>query len=313
MSLVKGVVTQSFGRINFVRHNNKIYECNIRGVLRIKNIRTTNPVAVGDIVNFEINDENSGTIVSVEDRKNYIIRRSTNLSRESHIIAANIDQALLVVTLKNPVTTALFIDRFLVTAHAYRIPVILVFNKIDIYSSEEIEEVAEMMAVYDLAGYELLDTSVPKNRNINKLKEILRDKKSVISGHSGVGKSSLINAIDPDLNLAVATISEAHKTGRHTTSYAQMIPLAFGGDIIDTPGIRGFGIIDIEDEELYHFFPEIFKISHNCRFNNCQHVNEPDCAVIQAVEGGEIAFSRYNSYISILNDDNGKFRHKIGG
>lgn len=308
--MLKGVVITSYGKVQFVRTDTGVYRCGLKGNLRRLNLRTTNPVAVGDRVLIELSGDMQGLIVEIEERRNYIIRRSTNLSKQAHVLAANIDMVLLLVTLKQPVTTTVFIDRFLATAEAYRIDVTLVFNKIDIYTRNELEAVAELMACYQMAGYRVIETSVIKGTNLNKIKELLNGKVSMISGHSGSGKSSMINALDPGHMLSVGQISEMHLSGKHTTSYAQMIDLSFGGSIIDTPGIRGFGLIDFDKDELYHFFREIFRFSEHCKYYNCKHVNEPGCAVLAAVEEGEIALSRYESYLSLYLGEDDKFRKK---
>jgi ribosome biogenesis GTPase len=304
-----GVIMQSTGANQTVNSDGEIYYCTIRGKLRLKEIKSTNPVAVGDIVDFEIVDEtNNGIITKIHERKNCIVRKSTNLSKSSHIIATNIDQAIFIFTMRNPFTSTVFLDRFLVAAESYSIPTTILFNKIDIYKEEEFEEIANIMAIYDEIGYKIIETSVTRKYNLDAVKDILRNKISLISGHSGVGKSSLINAIAPEFNLKIAEISDYHKSGKHTTTFAQMLPLPFGGFIIDTPGIRGFGIINIKKDEIYHFFPEIFKVSENCRYYNCTHVSEPDCAVKKAVEDGEIAWSRYKSYLNIVLDEDEKHR-----
>jgi ribosome biogenesis GTPase len=309
MTLLEGLVIKSTGSRYIVFYNDKLYECRIKGKLRTKGIRTTNPVSVGDKVFFTPQDEIAesgrplGVISKIKERKNYIIRRSVNLSKESHILAANIDQAFIVATVNYPVTTLNFIDRFLVTAEAYSIPPILVFNKIDMYSQKEMEKVNEWYGTYHEIGYKCLGTSVKTGQGIDELKELMMGKTSVFAGNSGVGKSSLINYIDSNLNLKTDSISNIHKTGKHTTTFSEMFPLEMGGYIIDTPGIRSFGMIDMKNDDVSHYFPEIFELSENCRFNNCSHTHEPGCAVIVAVEEGNISLSRYENYLSIMNED----------
>lgn len=303
---INGIVLKSTGSRYIVEcDGGTILSCTIRGKFRLKGIRNTNPVAVGDSVEVEpeLGVEGAGVIVGIRPRKNYIIRKSTNLSKEAHIIASNIDRAFLVVTLKMPETTFTFTDRFLASAEAYRIPVTIVFNKADIYPND-IDYLAQWIDTYQLAGYEWLLTSTLTGQGIDELKEQMKDKTSVFAGHSGVGKSSLANAVEPKLMLKTSDISESrHKSGKHTTTFAELFRLSFGGAIIDTPGIRAFGVLDMAKEEISHFFPEIFRYSDDCRFNNCTHTNEPDCAVKQAVEDEFIAATRYNSYLGLLEDD----------
>lgn len=277
--------------------------------MRVQDIKTTSPVAVGDNVLFETERENqTGVIVEVLERKNYILRKSSNLSKQSQIIAANIDQALLMVTIVYPETLPEFIDRYLVTAEAYRIPVILVFNKTDLYGEEEAEKLKYLISVYEKVGYQCRKLSLKTGEGLDEIKNAVRDKISLISGNSGVGKSSLINALHPGLNLKTEEISSYHKQGKHVTTFPEMFKMPFGGFVIDTPGIRGFGVVDMEKNEIYHFFPEIFKISKHCRYYNCLHLNEPGCAVIKAVEDGLIDILRYRSYWNIINDENRKYR-----
>lgn len=306
--LKTGTVIQSNGSNCIVASDNQKYDCVIKGKLRQKGYNSTNPVAVGDIVEFDISIE-PATIASIHERRNCIIRKSTNLSKQSHIIAANIDQAVFVFTMHHPETTTVFLDRFLVSAESYSIPTIIIFNKIDIYKPEEFDQVAELMATYTEIGYKVLDVSVTKNHNIDAVREILKDKVSLISGQSGVGKTSIVNAVS-GLNLKTASISESHDSGKHTTSFAQMLPLDFGGYIIDTPGVRAFGLVELERNCISHYFPEIFKTAENCRFYNCTHTNEPGCAVKEAVENGEIAWSRYHSYTNIFFDEDEKHRRE---
>ena len=306
--LKTGTVIQSNGSNCIVASDNQKYDCVIKGKLRQKGYNSTNPVAVGDIVEFDISIE-PATIASIHERRNCIIRKSTNLSKQSHIIAANIDQAVFVFTMHHPETTTVFLDRFLVSAESYSIPTVIIFNKIDIYKSEEFDQVAELMATYAEIGYKVLDVSVTKNHNIDAVREILKDKVSLISGQSGVGKTSIVNAVS-GLNLKTASISESHDSGKHTTSFAQMLPLDFGGYIIDTPGVRAFGLVELERNCISHYFPEIFKTAENCRFYNCTHTNEPGCAVKEAVENGEIAWSRYHSYTNIFFDEDEKHRRE---
>lgn len=303
----KGVVVKSTGSWYIVRLENGILiECRIRGRFRIEGIRTTNPVAVGDVVGVEENNE-GWVIMVIEPRKNYIIRKATNLSKESHIIASNVDQALLVVTVNHPVTSTVFIDRFLAGSEAYNIPAILVFNKVDLYGEEDKVMLGGLMAIYRKIGYSCFGVSALTGENIEKIRMLLKDKITVLSGLSGVGKSSLINCIEPALELKTAMISDAHDSGKHTTTFAEMFPLSEGGSIIDTPGIRSFGTVNMKKEEISHFFPEIFVKSSDCRFYNCTHTHEPGCAVLEAIEKDEISESRYISYLSML-EESGKYR-----
>lgn len=304
----RGLVIKTTGSWYSVKTGENVIPCKIKGKFRMQGIRATNPVTVGDHVMYENNKDNTGIIVSIEDRKNYIIRRASNLSKEYQLIAANMDQAWLIVSLNSPRTYPEFIDRYLVTAEAYTIPARIVFNKTDLYTEEEIQELELLSHVYRGIGYEVFHTSAFDIESLNILKERMKDKINLISGNSGVGKSTLINIIDHNLNLKTAEISDAHLTGKHTTTFAEMHFFSFGGAVIDTPGIRGFGLIDFGKDELFHYFPEIFRYSHKCRFYNCTHIHEPGCAVIEAVENGEIFESRYYSYLSIMDDNDGKYR-----
>ncbi len=304
----KGIVVKSTGSWYSVRkENGEQVESRIRGKLRIKGVRTTNPIAVGDRVELD-RENNEYVITRIEERRNYIIRKSTNLSKESHIIAANVDQALLITTICHPQISTVFIDRFLATAEAYNIPAILVFNKTDLYNKPEKDLLQQLSAIYSRAGYPCYPISAANGENTDSLKPLLKDKISVLAGSSGVGKSTLINKIQPNLNLKTGDLSDAHDTGKHTTTFAEMFPLSNGGFIIDTPGLRSFGIIDMKKEEISHFFPEIFKAAENCRFYNCTHTHEPGCAVIEAVQNGEISESRYWSYLSMMEENGGKYR-----
>ncbi|MFC2103806.1 ribosome small subunit-dependent GTPase A [Bacteroidota bacterium] len=307
----RGLVTKSTGSWYSVRdaETGELISCNIRGKLRMHGIKSTNPVAVGDFVEYQISENSeTGVIKEIQDRKNYIIRKSTNLSKQTHILAANIDQAILMVTVAFPVTYPIFIDRFLIMAEAYRIPAKLIFNKADLYTEDQTDYLNELITIYQNAGYECFATSVKIQTNIESVKSLLKDKTSLIAGNSGVGKSSLINLIDPNLNLKTTEISDYHKSGKHTTTFAEMFELSVGGFIIDTPGIRGFGLHDIQNEELFHFFPEIFSVSGNCKYHNCTHVHEPGCAVKKAVENGSVSELRYENYLNILFDDETKHR-----
>ncbi len=290
-------------------------DCKIKGNFRLKGIRSTNPVAVGDFVTILPNQEGTAFITAIDDRRNYIIRKSQNLSKQSHIIAANVDQACLVVTIAHPETSTTFIDRFLASAEAYRVPVILIFNKTDILDEDERRYLDMMMQLYRTVGYECVALSAETGDGVDALIPMLEGKTTLFSGNSGVGKSTLLNRLVPGLNLRTSEISDAHDTGTHTTTFSEMIPLPVKAEtsarswLIDTPGIRGFGTFDMEPEEICSYFKEIFKFSANCRFGNCTHTHEPGCAVLKAVEEHYIALSRYNSYISMLNDkEEGKYR-----
>lgn len=278
--------------------------CKVKGNFRIKGIRTTNPVAVGDIVNIIINADNTGFITEIFPRKNYIIRKASNLSKESHILAANIDRAYLVATIKEPITTTTFIDRFLATAEAYNIPATLILNKSDIWNDEDKELAEAICYLYKSIGYDVIITSTLTSEGINTLNEQLAGNISLLAGNSGVGKSSIINSIIPNLNIRVGEISDTHHTGTHTTTFSEMYSLPQGGEIIDIPGVKGFGTIDFDPTEVSHYFPEIFRTSSKCRYNNCTHIHEPGCAVLEALENQEISQSRYTSYLSIIEDAN---------
>ena len=301
---MKGVVIKSTGSWYIVRLlSGEEKNARIKGKFRIQGIKTTNPVAVGDMVSLEEGEDGNAIINEIEERKNYIIRKSVNLSKRSHIIAANVDQAILVVTLSQPKTFTAFIDRFLVSAEAYHIPTIIVFNKIDVYTEEEKEELAYLKAVYTDIGYKCIETSATQNINIDLLKSCLKNKTSVISGHSGVGKSTLLNTIQPGLELKTNKVTESHQLGKHTTTFAEMFPLDFGGNIIDTPGIKAFGLIDFDKAELSHYFIEMRALLNDCQFNNCVHINEPKCAVKNALEDHGVAPFRYKNYVSMYEDD----------
>ncbi len=289
-------------------------ECRMKGKFRMKGIKSTNPIAVGDVVDYELeetSDAITGMIHHIHDRKNYIVRKSVNLSHQMHIIASNIDRVFLLVTINNPPTTFNFIDRFLVTAEAYGIETILIFNKIDTFDDTTLNEQSYMQHVYQEIGYQCLRVSAKEIKGIDTLKALMIGKVSMFSGHSGVGKSTLVNALEPSLHLKTKTISEASKQGQHTTTFAEMYDLSFDARIIDTPGIKGFGIVDMEPAEISGFFPEFFKLKDQCKFNNCLHKDEPQCAIKAALEKEEIAWSRYNSYLKILEGDDEHYRTDI--
>ena len=299
------MIKSTGSRYRVLDEEGNIHECHLRGRFRVSGVRTTNPVAVGDRVTIDVT---GGVITALSPRRNYIIRKASNLSRESQIIAANIDQAFLVITVKMPETPVEFIDRFLATAEAYRIPAVILINKTDLYGEEEMEQARLITDVYMKIGYRVLMISVTGDKSLDEVEEALRNKTTLISGNSGVGKSSLLNRLNPALSLKTGPISDYHEQGRHITTFPEMHPLPGGGYVIDTPGIRGFGVIDFDRREIYHFFPEIFRISSRCRFHNCIHIDEPGCAVREAVASGEIEPWRYRSYISMMLEDNEKYR-----
>ncbi len=312
---MEGVVYKSTGSWYWVKSEKKVlHKCRIKGKFRIKGIKSTNPIAVGDRVNFEletIGDEEVGVITKIHERENYIVRKSVNLSKQTHIIASNIDQVFLLVTINNPPTLTTFIDRFLVTAEAYSIEAVLVFNKIDTYKIEERAEILYLKDIYEAIGYQCIEVSSTEMTNVNIIKELMEGKVSMFSGHSGVGKTTLVNAIEPGLNLKTKEISDQHKQGQHTTTFAEMFDLSFDAKIIDTPGIKGFGVVDMTKEELGDYFPEFFALKQDCKFHNCIHVNEPHCAVKDALDEEEISWSRYKSYLQILEGEEENYRTDI--
>lgn len=303
-SNMKGLVLKSTGKNYEVKGEDGIvYNCQVRGKLRLKGLVTTNPVAAGDVVIFDIENDQTGSIKEIEERKNYIIRKSVNLSKEAQIVASNIDNAFLIITTTRPQTTPGFIDRFLITAEAYDIPVTLVFHKIDQYTEEELYDVEDLIDTYHKVGYPFLVTSLVNGQQLDIMREKMQGKINLLSGHSGTGKSSLVNYFIPDKNIRIGDISEASNKGQHTTTFAEMHELPFGGYIVDTPGIKGFGLVDIPKEEIPNYFIEFFRLLPQCKFSNCKHINEPGCAVRTAVEKGELPESRYRSYISMINDE----------
>ena len=307
---MKGLVIKNTGSWYSVKTDTgKVVECKIKGNFRLKGIRSTNPVAVGDNVEIALNSEGTAFITHIEERRNYIIRKSQNLSKQSHILAANVDQAFLIVTVNYPQTSTTFIDRFLASAEAYSVPVILVFNKCDILSDDERHYQQSMIHLYETIGYECREVSATTGEGVDELHVLLKGKITLLSGNSGVGKSTLINKILPEANLRTAEISDAHNTGMHTTTFSEMLELPEGGYIIDTPGIKGFGTFNMEPEELTSYFPEIFHFSKGCKFSNCTHTHEPGCAVLKAIDDHFIAQSRYQSYLNMLEDkDENKYR-----
>ena len=301
---MEGVVYKSTGSWYWVKANDGIlHKCKIKGKFRIKGIKSTNPVAVGDKVIIDLEkkgDEEIGIIKSIKDRENFIVRKSVNLSKQTHIIAANLDVVFLLITINNPPTFTTFIDRFLVSARAYRIDTVLVFNKIDAYEIEERAEILYLKDIYEAIGYTCVEVSATQNKNIDTIKQLMQNKTAMFVGHSGVGKTTLVNAIEPSLNLKTKEISDQHKQGQHTTTFAEMFDLSFDAKIIDTPGIKGFGVVDIDKYELGDYFPEFFALKQHCKFNDCLHLKEPKCAVKEALENEEISWSRYKSYLQIL-------------
>ncbi|MDH6312205.1 ribosome biogenesis GTPase [Parabacteroides sp. PFB2-10] len=309
---MRGLVIKNTGSWYTVRtEDGRDIECKIKGNFRLKEIRSTNPVSVGDWVHIDINNEGMGMIREIEDRKNYIVRRASNLSKQSHIIGANLDQAMLIATVNFPITTTIFMDRFLATAEAYQVPVRIVFNKIDRYRGEDQARLEELIALYESIGYPCYRLCAKTGEGFEAIQEQLKGRVSLLSGHSGVGKSTIINKLVPGVDLRTSDISEYHNKGMHTTTFSEMISLPEGGYLIDTPGIKGFGTFDMEDAEISHYFREIFRESTHCRFNNCTHRHEPGCAVLDAIREERINESRYKSYLSILSDrDEGKYREE---
>lgn len=307
-----GTVYKSTGSWYAVKTSNgKFYNCRMKGKLRLKGIKSTNPIAVGDSVDFELeqkNDVETGVIKRIRERRNYIVRKSVNLSKQTHIIAANIDQVFLLVTINNPPTLTSFIDRFLVSAEAYSIEVILLFNKVDAYDEELTGELKYLKYIYSKIGYTCIEISAKSGENVSLVKELMLGKVSMFAGHSGVGKSTLVNALEPGLNLKTKEISVQHMQGQHTTTFAEMFDLSFDAKIIDTPGIKGFGVVDMEKEEIGDYFPEFFALKSECKFNNCLHIKEPKCAVKDALEADVVAYSRYRSYLQLIEGDDSQYR-----
>jgi ribosome biogenesis GTPase / thiamine phosphate phosphatase len=312
-----GTVYKSTGSWYTVKtKEDKFFECRIKGKFRMQGIKSTNPIAVGDVVDFDVDNEDEatiGTIHKIHERKNYIVRKSVNLSKQTHIIASNIDVVFLLVTINNPTTTTSFIDRFLVTANAYGIEAVLVFNKIDTYDDTTLDEQLFLQYTYEQIGYKCLRVSATENKGLDQLKQMMVGNVSMFSGHSGVGKSTLVNALEPALNLKTKQISDQHQQGLHTTTFAEMFDLSFDARIIDTPGIRGFGIVDMEKQEIGDYFPEFFALKENCKFNNCLHKEEPQCAVKEALDKDEVAWSRYKTYLQLLEGDEDNYRNDIYG
>jgi len=310
-----GLVYKSTGSWYTVKNELGVtYECRIKGKFRLQGIKSTNPIAVGDYVDFELDtksDKETGVITAIHDRSNYIVRKSVNLSKQTHIIASNIDQVFLLVTIDNPPTFTSFIDRFLVTAEAYSVKTIILFNKVDTYDEDTFMEVKYLAHIYRKIGYECIGISAVTGKNIDQVKGLMKDKVSMFTGHSGVGKSTLVNAIEPNLDLKTKAISAQHSQGQHTTTFAEMFDLSFGAKIIDTPGIKGFGIVDMEKEEIGDYFPEFFALKQDCKFNNCLHIEEPKCAVKDALDRDEIAASRYASYVQMIEGDDQHYRTDI--
>ncbi|MFO0320808.1 MAG: ribosome small subunit-dependent GTPase A [Bacteroidota bacterium] len=301
---MQGLVMKSTGSWYLVKTDNNLFlECRLKGKLRLEDRKTTNPVAVGDIVELQIDENGSHQIITILPRKNYIIRKSINLSKQAHIIASNLDQAILVATLVAPKTSLGFIDRFLVTAEAYGIAATIIFNKSDLLDKEMIELQNDIIQLYTQIGYKCYAISSFNSKDVDQIKNLLKNKTSLLSGHSGVGKTTLVNAIDNHLNLKTGHISSAHLKGMHTTTFAELFPLSFGGNIIDSPGIKELGLVEMKKEEICHYFPEIRALLNECKFNNCIHINEPNCAVLKALKEGKIAEKRYQSYLGILNGE----------
>ena len=309
--LKKGIIYKSTGIWHLVKSGNIFYKCRIKGKLRLHNSKSTSPVVVGDRVSFILDIENNsqGIIIEVKKRRNHIIRKSVKLSKQFQVIASNIDQIYLIITLNYPITFTQFIDRILVTAEAYRIPLILVFNKMDIYSSSEKNEIKKLKNIYELIGYKCYKISALSKDSVNKVSKSMKNKVNMIIGHSGVGKSTLINTISPNLMIKTSNISDLHKQGQHTTTYSEMFDLSDKIKIIDTPGIKGFGLVDMDSNEIKNYFPEFKNLNGNCKYNNCLHLNEPNCAVINALNLNKISESRYKSYLNLI-DENSTYRIK---
>jgi ribosome biogenesis GTPase len=306
---VQGLVVKNTGNIYSVKTDGGVVECRIKGNFRLKDIKSTNPVAVGDYVKISMREDNTAYISDILPRRNYIVRKASNLSKQSHILAANVDVCLLVVTVNYPATSTTFIDRFLASAEAYRVPVVLVFNKADLYSEAELTSMESLIALYESIGYRCLRTVATDGQGIEELKEIVKGRVSLLAGNSGVGKSSLVNAVSPETAARIGEISKIHNKGMHTTTYSEMFELMPGSYLVDTPGVKGFGTYDMEIEEIADYFIEIFECSKGCRFGNCTHIHEPGCAVVAAVERGDIALSRYSSYLSMIEEKKeGKYR-----
>lgn len=306
---MQGIVIKNTGNIYTVKTDEGIVECRVKGNFRLKDIKSTNPVAVGDNVSISLREDNTAYINDILPRRNYIVRKASNLSRQSHILAANVDTCLLVVTVNYPATSTTFIDRFLASAEAYRVPVVLIFNKTDLYNDEEHATLDTLIALYKKIGYRCIRTSTTTGEGIDEVKEVVQGGVSLLAGNSGVGKSSLVNAISPETAARIGEISKIHNKGMHTTTYSEMFELMPGSYLVDTPGVKGFGTYDMEIEEIADYFLEIFEHSRECRFGNCTHLHEPGCAVLAAVESGEIALSRYASYLSMIEEKkDGKYR-----